>query len=165
MTTQQYYQDNKEKVKQKQKKYYEKNKETIKAKSKIYNNKPEIKLKNACYKENNKEKLQLQNKKWYLKNKEHVAKTNKIYRLKRKYNLTLEDWDNLLKSQNNQCKICSIDFSYDTHNTKPFVDHCHNTNNVRGMLCHLCNAGLGYFKDNVDVLQKATKYLNNFNGD
>ena len=33
------------------------------------------------------------------------------------------------------------------------------------MLCHLCNAGLGYFKDNVDVLQKATTYLNNYKED
>jgi len=184
MDTQTYYQKNKESIKKKRKEYYEKNKEaiqdqakiykktyyeknkeTIKAKAKIFNSRPEIKLRQKAYKEKYRAKKINQNNNWYLENKEHVAHTTRIYNLKRKYNLTLEDWDNLLNSQNNQCKICAIHFSSENHNTKPFVDHCHNTNKVRGMLCHLCNAGLGYFKDNLDVLQKATTYLNDFNGD
>ena len=163
-----YREKNKEAIQEKRKiykkTYYEKNKETIKAKAKIFNSRPEIKLRQKAYKEKYRAKKINQNNNWYLENKEHVAHITRIYNLKRKYNLTLEDWDNLLKSQNNQCKICSIDFSCDSHNTKPVVDHCHSRYIVRGMLCHLCNAGLGYFKDNVDVLQKATIYLKDSNG-
>ena len=41
-----------------------------------------------------------------------------------------------------------------------FVDHCHNTGKYRGLLCVTCNTGLGAFKDNVDLMQKAIEYLN-----
>jgi hypothetical protein len=82
-----------------------------------------------------------------------------------KYNITANDYDTMLKEQNHKCKICLISFLHTKHSTKPFIDHCHTTNKVRGLLCLHCNAGLGYFKDDVDVLQKATTYLNYFNGD
>lgn len=39
------------------------------------------------------------------------------------------------------------------------IDHCHTTNLVRGRLCQLCNRGLGHFRDNVELLQKAVSYL------
>ena len=30
---------------------------------------------------------------------------------------------------------------------------------VRGLLCHLCNTGIGFFKDDVGNLESAIKYL------
>jgi hypothetical protein len=39
------------------------------------------------------------------------------------------------------------------------IDHCHETNLVRGLLCHDCNKGLGNFKDNIIFLQIAIEYL------
>jgi lambda family phage minor tail protein L len=39
------------------------------------------------------------------------------------------------------------------------VDHCHKTNTLRDLLCHQCNSGLGQFKDNIEILQKAIDYL------
>jgi hypothetical protein len=68
-----------------------------------------------------------------------------------KYNITANDYDTMLKEQNHKCKICLISFLHTKHSTKPFIDHCHTTNKVRGLLCLHCNAGLGYFKDDVDV--------------
>jgi len=41
------------------------------------------------------------------------------------------------------------------------LDHCHNTDQFRGWLCHLCNRALGCFKDDVNMLQRAIEYLNN----
>jgi hypothetical protein len=76
-----------------------------------------------------------------------------------KYNITSKDYDTMLKEQNHKCKICSVDFLYNKHNTKPFIDHCHTTNKVRGLLCLHCNAGLGCFKDNTEALTKANNYL------
>ena len=33
------------------------------------------------------------------------------------------------------------------------------TNKIRGLLCSNCNRGLGHFKDNIDILKSAIKYL------
>lgn len=42
------------------------------------------------------------------------------------------------------------------------VDHCHITGNIRGLLCRHCNAGLGLFKDNIELLEKALSYLKSY---
>lgn len=39
------------------------------------------------------------------------------------------------------------------------VDHCHETGEVRGMLCISCNLALGAFKDDISLLHKAVQYL------
>lgn len=39
------------------------------------------------------------------------------------------------------------------------IDHNHKTEKYRGLLCHNCNIGLGNFKDNVELLEKAIQYL------
>ena len=38
------------------------------------------------------------------------------------------------------------------------VDHCHETDEVRGILCHKCNTGLGFFSDRIDLYVNATYY-------
>lgn len=70
------------------------------------------------------------------------------------YNLTAGQYRLLLDSQNNKCASCS-----DLLADKPCVDHNHQTNNVRGILCHKCNKALGFFKENVDTMEKAIRYL------
>jgi len=51
-----------------------------------------------------------------------------------------------------KCVICGSE-------EKLVVDHCHNTNKVRGMLCNHCNRGLGHFKDDPKLLEFARIYL------
>lgn len=77
---------------------------------------------------------------------------------KRRYGLTTEEFAARKAMQGGKCAICQgppsgrgVDFH---------VDHCHETHKVRGLLCHHCNIGLGNFKDRVDLLQAAQKYLN-----
>lgn len=81
--------------------------------------------------------------------------------LKAKYGVTLADYNRLLSEQNNCCAICGISFedSLKTFKKRLSVDHCHNSSAVRGLLCHLCNVGLGSFKDNEKLLFAALQYL------
>lgn len=41
------------------------------------------------------------------------------------------------------------------------LDHCHDTHTVRGMLCHGCNVGIGYFENSPAKLRAAIIYLEN----
>lgn len=78
------------------------------------------------------------------------------FRRAKRYGLTIEELDNLLKEAGGVCKICP---------REPIkwlvIDHDHVTGVVRGVLCERCNQGLGLFNDNVEWLQNAIKYLNN----
>ena len=57
-----------------------------------------------------------------------------------------------------ECVICGS-------TEKLVVDHCHTTNQVRGMLCNHCNRGLGHFRDNPDLLEFARIYLLSYSKD
>ncbi len=81
---------------------------------------------------------------------------SRAYKLKSRYNLTLQDFDNLLEQQANSCGVCFKPFS-DTQ--IPCVDHLHSTGKVRGILCHNCNIALGHLKDFPEVAESAANYL------
>jgi hypothetical protein len=89
-------------------------------------------------------------------------KTDKNFKLKKAYGITLEQYNELLSSQNHKCAICNID-NNGKYRNKPrafAVDHCHSTGKIRGLLCSDCNTGIGLLKDNVNFLESAIKYLN-----
>lgn len=79
-------------------------------------------------------------------------------RLKRKYNITLAKYNQLFENQNFRCAICKTT-NPKGKNNKFHVDHDHKTGEVRGLLCHFCNNGLGNFNDSVESLKEAIKYL------
>ena len=39
------------------------------------------------------------------------------------------------------------------------VDHCHDTNIIRGFLCSECNTGIGKLGDNEEGVERALNYL------
>lgn len=100
-------------------------------------------------------------KKYFLENTEKCKKKNRNKILK-KYGITVEDQDRMLKEQNNKCAICGKEiFLFSTSkNLIAHVDHNHKTGKIRGLLCHDCNVGLGNFKDNTEYLLGAISYLN-----
>lgn len=100
------------------------------------------------WRKENPEKAKIIRAKWYHKNKVY----HKEYHLKNEYNVSLELYNKLVKNQDFKCLICK-------HESVLEVDHCHKTGKIRGLLCHQCNVGLGYFKDNIDNLIAAQKYL------
>jgi hypothetical protein len=81
----------------------------------------------------------------------------KYYILKCATGLTKEQYNRLLHLQDNKCHICKRGLSELTKNLS--VDHCHVTNNVRGLLCYKCNVGIGFFNDDINLLHSAISYL------
>lgn len=78
--------------------------------------------------------------------------------LKRRYDLTIDDFDKLFESQGSVCAICGTD---DPGGKGRFhVDHCHETGDIRGLLCHHCNLMLGQARDSTETLMSAIHYLN-----
>lgn len=78
--------------------------------------------------------------------------------LKMKYGIELETYEKMYQEQNQLCLICQQP-EQRTRNTFLAVDHCHETNVVRGLLCSHCNRALGLFRDSVKILQSAINYL------
>lgn len=79
--------------------------------------------------------------------------------LKKKYGISLDEYNNMKADQEGCCKICK---RHESEIGKGLVvDHCHKEGHVRGLLCGHCNRGLGDFKENINSLQLAIKYLEN----
>lgn len=85
------------------------------------------------------------------------------YHLLRTYNMTLEDFDSLLNSQEGLCAMCGEGFGEEI----PSVDHDHSCcpssrscgKCVRGLLHRRCNSLLRWAGDNPELLLKSLKYL------
>ena len=78
--------------------------------------------------------------------------------LLRGYGITLEEVGEILANQGGTCAICRKQVT-DPRGFSPHVDHDHATGKVRGILCLTCNAGLGSFHDDPDLLRSAIRYL------
>jgi hypothetical protein len=81
--------------------------------------------------------------------------------LKRMYGITLEEYNVMSEKQDHKCVICG-GTEMNNKNKVLCVDHNHTTGEIRGLLCGLCNSGLGKFKDNKQLLLNAIKYLEKY---
>lgn len=97
------------------------------------------------YRANNSDKIKLNGRRSYIK---------------KQYGISLEEYEAKLLEQSNKCKICSSTLD---DNSKA-LDHNHDTNAIRDFLCNKCNIGLGYFQDDINLLENAFKYLKGHEG-
>jgi hypothetical protein len=74
--------------------------------------------------------------------------------LKDKYGITPDDYARRLQAQGGGCAICGEP----PGEIALHVDHCHETGRVRGLLCFSCNAGLGQFRHDPELLGAARTY-------
>lgn len=91
-------------------------------------------------------------------NPKQIWKRNKMKR----YSISYEDYLTLLALQEGGCAICGSTDPGRGHDHL-YVDHNHNTNNIRDLLCHSCNIGIGHFRDDPSLLNKAKRYLEKCN--
>lgn len=90
--------------------------------------------------------------------KKNPRRAKELYRRRnlKQYGLTVEAYGAMLKGQNGVCKICR-----ELPDKKQLaVDHCHKTNQIRGLLCSRCNTALGLFRDSTVLMKSAIDYLN-----
>jgi hypothetical protein len=88
---------------------------------------------------------------------ERVKVSARKSRLKAMYGITLDEYNRMLDAQGGGCAICGCT---ETENGAILaVDHDHATGKVRGILCRLCNNGLGHFRDTERLFLKAIAYL------
>lgn len=100
----------------------------------------------------------------YQRNHDAIRAQHRAYRLAnprakkgtdlRRYGLTIEDYDRLWTAQAGCCALCGKDGRRALH-----VDHDHDTGAIRGLLCDLCNMGLGVLGDDLPSLRQAVAYL------
>jgi len=112
----------------------------------------------------NREKAHEDSKKWRGNNRAYIQAYKKQYALdhpekikesglKKMYDLTLDQYNAMLVTQNNLCAVCGEAMD------KPHVDHCHDSGKVRGLVHRHCNTLLGFARDRIDILQGAINYL------
>jgi len=118
-----------------------------------------------------KEQKQLADKEYRKRTKAHrlqyqsewrTPEKHREHHLRHTFNLSLEEYNILLETQNYVCKICEQpevrEFKGKVRNLA--VDHDHITGRIRGLLCGACNTALGLFKEDTKILQRAKEYLN-----
>ena len=103
------------------------------------------------------EKYRLRQKAKYQKmtEKGDIQKYHRERHLVKTYGMTVADWEEMFDSQGRSCLICK------SNETKGSwcVDHNHNTEEVRGILCQSCNSMICWARDHPQVLLDAKKYL------
>ena len=85
--------------------------------------------------------------------KKHIPKQKQFVKMNYKYELdiTYEELE-LYKQEHNTCEICGrtvdevVKYTGKTASKQLCIDHNHNTNRFRGMLCQACNRQLGWYE-------------------
>lgn len=113
---------------------------------------------------NNPEKWQKIRKREYERSVKNIGRAERVKReILRVKGLNHADYEKMFEEQNHKCKICNKPETRAGRTpgtiARLVVDHCHDTNIVRGLLCHKCNIILGYCDDSLEILHSAIMYL------
>ena len=83
----------------------------------------------------------------------------------KRYRIHTPRFNQMIAEQNNSCAICNKDFiekeDRTTNRRNYHIDHCHDTKEVRGILCSQCNQMIGLAYEDPKILSSAIKYLEN----
>ncbi len=93
------------------------------------------------------------------RNNRYDYSKSKLKRIKSKYNISESELNQMYIIQDKSCKICKKNFDSVSEHKGLYIDHCHKSGEVRGLLCKSCNSLLGYAYDNIEILESAILYL------
>jgi hypothetical protein len=80
------------------------------------------------------------------------------------HGLAQEEWDRLIALQGNRCAVCKTT-QPGGHTERWHIDHDHVTGQVRGLLCHRCNLGIGLLRDDPQIIMAAAQYVTAHHGE
>lgn len=126
-------------------------------------NREKILAKNAEWRAKNKERHLERARAYHHENREALLPKKRAYSLRtrdqrsaklrlRKYGLSHAEYEAMLAAQDGKCAICG-------EKGKLVVDHNHQTDAVRSLLCSPCNTAIGLFKEDTDRMKAAIQYL------
>lgn len=95
-------------------------------------------------------------------NTPHARRQRKDRQLQHKYGITLKDYEQRVIKQNGRCACCGKPETRVNAYGEPkalAVDHDHQSNRIRGLLCASCNKGIGSLGDDPQSVFKAFSYL------
>jgi hypothetical protein len=75
-----------------------------------------------------------------------------------KYGIGADDVDELIRQQGGLCAVCR-------EREAKQVDHDHRTGEIRGIVCLHCNAAMGAFHDDPDLIRRAIEYVKRHSDD
>ena len=109
----------------------------------------------------NKELVFQRTKNWKSRNKTKLKNFQKKYSLRKLYNLSVNEYENLVRKTNGKCCICNELLVFEARRTGKgaVIDHCHITGKVREIICRNCNYGIGLLQDDFHILERAFNYL------
>lgn len=87
------------------------------------------------------------------------ATVDRLYSIKTDYKVDPTFIMDLMNKQRGCCAICGNSLVYPDSLKTFCIDHCHDTEEIRGLLCGKCNIAIGLLSDSVDSLERAVKYL------
>jgi len=93
----------------------------------------------------------------YEANKNKVKAWARAGNLRRGFDITVPEYDEMLEGQDGVCAICGK--TPEENGRRLAVDHDHETDRVRGLLCTSCNFAIGYLNDNPAMAFSAGEYL------
>lgn len=96
-------------------------------------------------------------KQWNGANVDKVALHDRRAKLWKKYQITLEQYEEQLAQQGGGCAICGRKECQTGRNLA--VDHDHDTKELRGILCIKCNISVGNIDDDPELARKMMEYL------
>lgn len=108
----------------------------------------------------NPDKCRAAYKRWAAKNPARIAYLSFKSLLKNKYGISIAIYEAMVLRQHGQCAICQTV----PRRRRLSIDHDHSTGKIRGLLCHECNTGLGFFRDSPWILEKAKQYVSKHSG-
>jgi len=118
------------------------------------------------YYRRNKDKLDSDRKDWAHKNIDRKRASANRYveenktkirfgKLRLRYGITEIEFWLMFYAQAGCCRGCLSSFG----DKAPHVDHDHHTGRVRGLLCGSCNRGIGYLRDDPEIMRRLIEYL------